>query len=276
MADAFKTLIFLHIPKAGGNSFLSFLTPNYPEANRFDVSDGLRYVDRLNELESLPDDRKGTLRLIYGHLPFGVHEWIPQTCQYITVLRDPVDRVLSQYYFIRERKPHPLHEQVVSSSMTIADFVKSALTGESNNGMVRLLCGRHESDSLRGHEPCRVADLETAKRNIDAKFLMVGLLEQMHQTQQLLARVLGWEEKEPVRRNQTRNRKPVQSLSSTDREVIEQYNELDMELYNWASTRFRKQCEEIGINDASQETGFGARILAPLDVCRRFFAGRLS
>ncbi|MEO1615693.1 MAG: sulfotransferase family 2 domain-containing protein [Planctomycetota bacterium] len=270
MADDHETLIFLHVPKAGGNSFLDFLVPNFQDESRFDVSAGLRYVERLEELAALPKEELRKLGFIYGHLPFGVHESLPQMFHYITVLRDPIDRILSHYYFVKEQRKHPLHEAVVSQKMSVADYVQSGLSGELNNGMVRLICGRPESDSLRGHAPCQPDDLQQATENLKTHFSIIGLLEEMHATQQLVARRMGWAEKEPVRRNQTKARKSISSLRKRDREAIISNNDLDLQLYAWARERFRHQCQAEGIvlaadSESSEPSGF-----APLRICKRF------
>ena len=38
---------------------------------------------------------------------FGLHEILPQPATYITVLRDPIDRVMSAFYFMRSYILHP-------------------------------------------------------------------------------------------------------------------------------------------------------------------------
>ncbi|MCA9140111.1 MAG: sulfotransferase family 2 domain-containing protein [Planctomycetales bacterium] len=270
MADELNTTIFLHIPKAGGNSLLEFLRPNYPEDAHFDVSLGLKYVDRLNELETMPAEQQSRFRFISGHLPFGIHQFLPQQSRYITVLRDPIDRVVSHYYFVREQRKHPLHDAVMSKNMTVADYVTSGLSGELNNGMVRLICGRAESDSLRGHAPCEDGDLRIALDHLRDHFEVVGLLEQIDATQQLLSRVFGWPERSSVRKNKTKVRKSTASLKKKEREIIASHNAMDIELYRWASERFENDCAKYGISIAPQERGLTQRLLQPFDFARRY------
>ena len=44
-----------------------------------------------------------------GHMLFGLHAILPQPATYITVVREPVDRVISSFYFMRNYKLHPLY-----------------------------------------------------------------------------------------------------------------------------------------------------------------------
>lgn len=242
------TLIFLHVPKAGGNSFLDFLLPNFPVEQRFDVNKGLNYPKRLAELEHLDEDQKRSIELVYGHLPFGVHRWLPQPCRYITVLRDPIDRVVSHYYFVKEQPAHPLYGQVVDQQMSLAEYAKSGLSGELNNGMTRLICGQEASDSLRGHGPCHDSDLQTAIQHLEQHFEVVGLLESLTATQRLLSKRYQWPMQNPVQRNKTGHRQQVNELSAADRAAISEENELDLQLYRWAQDRFANDCRESNID----------------------------
>jgi len=38
--------------------------------------------------------------VISGHLYFGIHREIPRPTAYFTMLRDRVDRILSNYYYV--------------------------------------------------------------------------------------------------------------------------------------------------------------------------------
>lgn len=247
------TLVFLHIPKAGGNTFLQYMLPNFDEDRRFDVNLGLDYPKRLHELETLPETTKTKLDLIYGHLPFGVHQWIPQSCRYITFLRDPVDRVASHYFFVREQTRHPLHDAVVSRRMSLADYVNSGLSGELNNGMTRLLCGEADSDSLRGHADVSETHLNAALKHISEHFDAVCFVEQFDRSLRLLSRLYGWPERQIRRKNVTKNRTPTNQLSDSDRQAVEDANELDRTLYQQALQRFDQCCAENQIIDAADQ-----------------------
>src|SRR5438045_9763500 len=71
--------------------------------------DPYRIRATAERLKRLPDGRRRRLRVVRGHLFYGIHEFLPQGATYITMLRDPVARLLSTYYFILRRPLHPLH-----------------------------------------------------------------------------------------------------------------------------------------------------------------------
>jgi len=87
-------IVFLHIPKTAGQSIHHFLKSL--------VGAGLVAPARVNEqlyLLSVPDLRR--YRLISGHLDWSLLDCVQQPKFVFTVLRNPVDRILSFYFFLR-------------------------------------------------------------------------------------------------------------------------------------------------------------------------------
>src|SRR5690349_20650120 len=96
------TLIFLHIPKTAGISLRQVLINNTP-GPAFRIIHPISDVERL---AALPESERAALELVDGHLYYGIHSLLPRPCRYMTMLRDPVEQVLSLYSFIREYKDH--------------------------------------------------------------------------------------------------------------------------------------------------------------------------
>ena len=66
---------------------------------------GSRYSDsEIKTFISLSDEKKMGIRLLKGHMPFGLHKNLPVDARYISILRDPIERVTSQYYYIKKNK----------------------------------------------------------------------------------------------------------------------------------------------------------------------------
>ena len=103
-----KTVIFLHVPKTAGTTLNRLIEWEYPLLQIYSV-DPVLFNWSYKHLRSLSPTRLKRFRIFKGHMVFGLHEILPQKATYITVLRDPVDRVISAFYFMRNYKLHPLY-----------------------------------------------------------------------------------------------------------------------------------------------------------------------
>ncbi|MBL8852199.1 MAG: sulfotransferase family 2 domain-containing protein [Planctomycetaceae bacterium] len=241
-------VIFLHIPKCGGNSFLDFLRASIPPGGEFDVYVGFDYARRLQELEALGPDERAKLRFVFGHLPWGVHRLLPQPATYVTLLRHPVDRIVSHYSFVKANKRHPLHETVLREKLSLIDYARSGLTGELENGQTRLLCGRPELDSLRGHGHVLYSHLQEAMENLLGVQTRFGLVEYYDASQQVIAQDAGWPPPPPAtRKNVTSGRPPLAAVSLEEWQAIVDRNPLDMELYFAALREFERRAASCGV-----------------------------
>ncbi len=85
---------FLHIPKTGGTSLSSLMDKHYPK-------------DQILQYKLIEDLRKNwpldtsNIRFIRGHFFYGIHHLFGrQNMRYFTMLRNPIDRVISSYRHI--------------------------------------------------------------------------------------------------------------------------------------------------------------------------------
>lgn len=130
-------LFFFHIPKCAGTSLWNALGDIYGPRRVFAVSEE-RSQRRFHAMTSARASR---------YHVFGGHGWLPDyreklsgidSYQRLTVVRDPVARVLSAYNYIAQSPSHPQFEQV--GGMTLAEFARI----EMSNMQTRLLCGRED------------------------------------------------------------------------------------------------------------------------------------
>jgi hypothetical protein len=140
----YKSLIFLHIPKAAGTSLHRIIGRQYPQPSIFSI-DGADVYGSIEEFKGLSESQRARIACLKGHMPFGLHRYLPQPCAYITFLRDPIDRIVSHYYFVLRTPSHYLYEQVTSQRMTLDDYVRSGISGELSNGQTKLLAGDEEN-----------------------------------------------------------------------------------------------------------------------------------
>ena len=91
-----EPLFSIHIPRCGGKSMTPWLAEIFPG------SLGLHYFDEAkNRMPAKHKRQAGTC--IHGHFNkargFGVQDYYPQARQFITILRDPFEVLVSRYYY---------------------------------------------------------------------------------------------------------------------------------------------------------------------------------
>jgi hypothetical protein len=225
-------LVFLHIPKTAGTTLSSSLQRSHVPSETI----SLNVLDKhLNEeMERIPFDRRSTARLVMGHLPYGVHRHIPHCCEYITILREPIDRVISVYKYILRTPDHVLHDYVTGEAISLEEYVESGIDqSQTENSQTKQLSGRmfDLGDDI----------LENAKHNLE-QFLVVGLTERFDETFVLVRRSLRLRMPFYI----TRNVSPPLQVSHREREVIRDRNNLDLELYSFAVKLFSRQLSMQG------------------------------
>ena len=103
-----KAIIFLHVPKTAGTTLNRLIEWEYNLFEMYSV-DPVLFRWSAAHLRKLSQRRLQKTRMFKGHMLFGLHEVLPQPATYITVLRDPIDRMISAFYFMRTYKLHPLY-----------------------------------------------------------------------------------------------------------------------------------------------------------------------
>jgi len=252
-----KTLIFLHNPRTGGTTLTTTIERLFPIHAVFPGSlatrltrrsvrirllwGGLRTSQQITDSlgqASKKDKRK--IMYLHGHLPFGVHALLPKPCTYVTMLRDPVERIISLYHFLRRRPDMAWYDLL--QDVNLRDFVADMDACGCNNNQVRRISG------IKPDEPLTADTLERAKENLTEHFTVVGLTERFNETLLLLSQQFGWNWRDLLyfRRNAGKHARDQEVVSLGVTDLIRQRNQLDLALYQFAQQQFEQSVREQG------------------------------
>lgn len=219
-------MIFLHIPKTAGTTLNRIIEWQYSPLSIFTL-DPYRIRATAERFKTLSEQRRRRFRVVRGHLYYGLHEFLPQGATYITMLREPVARFLSSYYFILRRPLHPLHRKLKRERLGVENYLR--LIPHRHNYQCRLIAG------LEGTATGDERLLDIAKENLTKSFSVVGICERFEESLMLTAKTFGWEVPYYENRKVSKNRSPAAPSSI---ELIREHNRLDIELYEFGKKLF--------------------------------------
>jgi hypothetical protein len=231
-------IAFVHIPKTAGTTMSAMIEAQYSPAEIYKINFN-GSLKQIRNFKTALRQRHDTLRLVRGHMDFAWSTFMPPGTRFFTLLRDPVERVMSHYYHYRQETATPLHPLAMRSSLL--QWVRDCGIDEMDNGQTRRLAGALPL-------PCGAVTsktLEQAKANLAEKFAVVGLTERFEESQILIHREFDW----PLRRYPKRrvNAKRAQRDEVADEVLreIENCNRYDLELYRFAVELFEKRAGQI-------------------------------
>ena len=243
-----KTVIFIHIPKAAGTTFKEILWRQYGYRNSFKVQPSERTQPSLDKFRQFPESKKSRFRLIYGHMPFGLHRWLPQSAAYITILRNPVERVSSEYYYVLRTPIHPLNSELVGKNLSLQDYIRKMADMNTTNLQTRWVSGCVDFDSVMPpYEDLPANALDLAKENIKNCISVCGLTERFDESLLLMQKILGWKNVYYMRRNVGKRRASKDQLPAATLRLIEKQEEKDLELYEFAAGMLKEMLDAYGI-----------------------------
>ncbi|MGH7504212.1 MAG: sulfotransferase family 2 domain-containing protein [Longimicrobiales bacterium] len=235
------TLIYLHIPKTAGRTFVKILRDQYGKARVYEAYS--TPPDTLIDVyKALPVSEKTKYRAIAGHVAPDMHLSVPGPSLYVTMLREPLRRALSTYQFIRRQQSHPAHAAVTENRMTLEQVMTSGVDPMLSNGHVRALIGRHVPYGTNDR-----ALLEEAIANLHERIGIFGLTERFDEAIMLMKRRFGWRGGFYSRRNSSPERLSVNDVPRSTIDAIRGYNALDFALYGYAAARVAESARGQGL-----------------------------
>jgi len=122
--------------------------------------------------------------------------------------------------------------------------------------VTRFFVGEEKYTPQASGEPVTGEILEIAKRNLREHFAVVGLLDRFDESLLLFKKFLGWGSIYYVRLNETKDRPAHWQVPDEVRGLIEKYNTIDMDLYEYARQRFEEAVKDQGAGFGSELRSF--------------------
>lgn len=222
--------IFSHIPKTAGTSLESYLSQAFALKDQLHVN-----APDLNRLPQVLALKNNFPQLIMGHHPMHglLYQLLPeQKIVHLSMMREPISRVVSYYNYLATRKYHALHAQV--ELLSFDQFIVQKDLVEINNGQAKRIAGLL-------HSTQEVDDNELyfqAKYAVDHCFSVIGVTELFKQFHQLIAQTCGviFHQLPPI--NRSKIKVQLTDLSASQRLIIEANNKVDIQLYQYVKSLF--------------------------------------
>jgi len=253
-------LYFLHIPKTAGTT-LYFTIDSYFDLDLiFPYRFWNKYLKDAPKLKKKILNNNSKLRLFRGHFGYGLTRMLPKNPIFVTVLRDPVQRTISDYkHRIRG------NELKYSKKLPLAEFFKDDEQSKTFENTQTYHIGLNPdilsiTKSLKPREIRKFrfredlpywADeyskkeiLKNAKKRLSS-FEFVGIAERLEESMFLLYYTFGWRPlSRPWMLNPTK-KSTSEEIPPETMEIIQNKNTLDTELYQYAQELFENRYSQM-------------------------------
>jgi hypothetical protein len=239
-------IVFQHIPKTAGTYVQGCIFTQLKSAD-------VIHCETDSSVLNCPSEVLSAVRVVYGHLSARSIKLRFGSPRVITCLREPVDRVISAYFYWR----------------TVLDVVSTSLMGKSSRRLItvdraadpysdleRCIC----SDELPVYQELR--DLQTwmlgydsrdrnlsdktvlrlAKKHLDSAAL-IGDMSSVPDFLRGIAEILGVRPSAGIDKqvNVNVNRPAAKDVPASIRNLIERHNSLDLEIYDYARSAIARR-----------------------------------
>ena len=242
-----KPVVFLHLQKTAGTSIINVARQFYGNDNV--ISHGNYYLDDNGLLITADkfaqpeymESRFGNISFISGHFGYDFAKQFMVNRYSFTFLRDPIERLLSFYYFCKTRNPEQFVTYELAQHLPLDEFLKLGFThpvikAHIWNHQVSLLAdgwGASSNLTLKDDEL-----LELAMRHLN-EFSYVGFTETFEKDQKNILKDIGITIPVGNHKCNTNPERPLfEGLPQSSKNLLLELTKLDRVLYEKAWSKY--------------------------------------
>ena len=219
-----RQLCFLHIGKTAGTSVQHALMETFFDASIFH--------DSLIQFDAVFPEELALYDVVLGHFMFQHVAKLRSSRFLFTFVRDAVDRVVSNYYFLREDSPSSPHSDAAINAARRLSLKEFLLVEDPQ---IRMITSNFQANAIaRDIRPeLKTGEnlLAEARANLQ-KFDFVGVADRLPQSMAALSKKLGLARALPTKTmNVTSARKSAPPPTPEEVEIIVSLNAADIALY---------------------------------------------
>jgi hypothetical protein len=176
-----------------------------------------------------------------GHGSFGLHDALVGPTRYITLLRDPIERIISNYYYVRRTPEHRLHDTLYKEEWSLREYIEESGNHQLSNGMTR---------ATAFHTTGQIGEstYEQALHNLRKHFAVAGTVEQFDASLLLMKHKLGWSNVYYRRHNVTNDRPGKEDIPDDTRRIIREKNQYDLRLHSHVQSNLERQLKSLNLS----------------------------
>ncbi len=226
-------VLFDHLPKCGGTTVEHYLRSHYLTKKTYMI-DSQNPQYSMQVFKSLPEAKRYDYDFVYGHLADGLLDFVHPDTISLTIFRDPVDRIVSHYYYVKRKPNHYLHDMVTSKNLTLEEYAASGISVELRNWYVAHFLGIPIGEAENRPE----WSVTEALRIIKERYHIVGFLDDLETAMDSLGKKAGYRKRfQNSYRNKSAGRPRMSDIDLSVLDTIKQVNFLDVELYSRLKNR---------------------------------------
>lgn len=225
--------LFLHIQKTAGTSLVHLARQYYGES-----------ITSHGEYWGKNHEQMQDIKFISGHIGYAFAQPLMQGRYTFTFLRDPAERILSLYYFSRNRDPGEFEIYRLAHELSLQDFLAAGFSDPCarmhiwNNQTWQLAHGYTHLDD-RTVDSFSEEDLLRLAISHIGEFSFAGFTETFITDSRKISRALGLPRtKEMPTLNSTPGRPSAAQQPAEIRRLLGRLTELDQQLYEHARHGF--------------------------------------